>query len=306
MVSLAGTPQGSLAVAGLPPDCSYLWARPPRLVCRAGCVPRAHRTIPDVIVDIHTHIFPPRLIAERARLAASDAAFGEMYAGAKAKMATAEDLLASMERAGVDVSVACGFWWRDPVIAAEHAAYLVEVARASGGRILAFVPTRGPVEGAAGIGEVRERAPEDVPASTLPLLVHSSEETGHAYPGKAGGLTPGALGRLLEGRPEARVIAAHWGGGFPFAALTPEVRRSIAGRVLFDSAASSYLYAPDVFRRVIDLAGLDAVAWGSDFPLRAQEVDRAYVEAALPDEAERAAVFGGNAARFLGLGPREG
>lgn len=254
-----------------------------------------------MIVDIHTHLFPPRFIAERVRLAASDEAFGEMYANPKARMATAEDLLASMERAGVDISVACGFWWRDPALAAEHAAYLVEVARASGGRILAFVPTGDPVEGAAGIGEVRERTPEGVPTSPLPVLVHSSEETGHAYPGKVGGLTPGALGRLIEGRPEARVIAAHWGGGFPFAALMPEVRATIAGRVLFDTAASAYLYAPDVFRRVIDLAGLDAVAWGSDFPLRTQEVDRAYAEAALPDEAERAAVLGENAARFLRL-----
>ncbi len=266
-------------------------------------MPRTHRTIPDMIVDIHTHIFPPRLIAQRSRLAVADAAFDEMYASAKATMATADDLLASMERAGVDVSIACGFWWRDPALAAEHAAYLVEAARASGGRILPFVPTREPVEGASGIGEVRECAPEDVPASHLPVLVHSSEEAGHLYPGKVGGLTPGALGQLLDARPEARLIAAHWGGGFPFATLIPEVRRSIERRVLFDSAASSYLYVPEVFRRVIDMAGLDSVAWGSDFPLRAQEVDRAYVEVALPEEAERAAVLGGNAARFLGLGP---
>ncbi len=254
-----------------------------------------------MIVDIHTHLVPPRLIAERGRLAASDEAFGEMYADPKARMATAEDLLASMDRAGVDVSVACGFWWRDPALAAEHAAYLVEAAHGSGGRILAFVPTPEAVKGAAGIGEVRERTPEDVPVSPLPVLIHGSEETGHTYPGKTGGLTPGALGRLIAGRPEVRVIAAHWGGGFPFAALMPEVRAAIAGRVLFDSAASAYLYAPEVFRHVIDLAGLDAVAWGSDFPLRAQEVDRAYVEAALPDGHERVAVLGGNASRFLGL-----
>ncbi|MBM4410908.1 MAG: amidohydrolase [Chloroflexi bacterium] len=254
-----------------------------------------------MIVDIHTHLFPPRLIAERARLAAADEAFGEMYADPKAKMATAEDLLASMDRAGVDVSVACGFWWSDPAIAAEHAAYLVEVARDSGGRILAFVPTPIPAEGAAGIGEVRERTPEGVPVSRLPVLIHGSEETGHAYPGKTGGVTPGAFGRLIEARPEARVIAAHWGGGFPFAALMPEVRASIAGRVIFDSAASAFLYTPEVFRRVIDLVGVEGVAWGSDFPLRTQEADRAYVEAAVPDETERAAVLGGNAARFLGL-----
>lgn len=269
--------------------------------CACGCSPAAHRTIPRVIVDIHTHLFPPRFIAERARLAVSEPAFAEMYGDPQARMATAEDLLASMERAGVDVSVACGFWWRDPALAAEHAAYLVGVARASSGRLLAFVPTRADIEGAAGIGEVREPHPEDVPASALPVLAHCSEEVGHAYPGKSGGLTPGALGRLLEQRPEARVIAAHWGGGFPFATLMPEVRARLDGRVLFDSAASAYLYRPEVFRRVIDLAGLDAVAWGSDFPLRPQDVDQASVEAALPDERERAAVLGGNAARFLGI-----
>ena len=284
--------------AGLPPNSS---TRPCGLVCRAGCEPHTHRTIPCVIVDIHTHIFPPRLIAERARLVATDEAFGEMYASPTAKMATAEELLTSMDRAGVDVSVACGFWWRDAALAAEHAAYLVEAARASGGRILAFVPTGERVEGSAGIGEVRERIPEAVPAVTLPLLLHSSEEAGHAYPGKTGGLTPAAIARLLDTRRDVRVIAAHWGGGFPFAALMPEVRTSIAGRVLFDSAASVYLYTPQVFRRVIDLVGLDGVAWGSDFPLRGQDVDRAYVEAALPDQVERSAVLGGNAARFLGL-----
>lgn len=277
---------------------------PPLALVRVrGARRGVHRTIARVIVDIHTHLFPPRFVRERARLAVVDPTFGEMYGDPRARMATAEELLASMARAGVDVSVACGFWWRDPTLAAEHTAYLVEAARASGGRILAFVPARAAVAGAVGVGEVREPRAEDVPHVPLPVLVHSSEEVGHAYPGKTGGLTPPALARLIEDRPEARVIAAHWGGGLPFAALIPEVRAALAGRVLFDSAASAYLYAPEVFRRVIDLVGLDAVAWGSDFPLREQEVDRADVEAALPDATERAAVLGGNAARFLGLPP---
>ena len=85
----------------------------------------------------------------------------------------------------------------------------------------------------------------------------------------------------------------------------PEVRALLeSGRMLFDTAASPLLYEPRVFRAVCDLVGSELVAWGSDFPLRSQAADRAAVEAALPDLEERAAVLGGNAARFLHLPER--
>ncbi|MFA7249796.1 MAG: amidohydrolase family protein [Dehalococcoidia bacterium] len=257
-----------------------------------------------MIVDVHTHIFPPRLIEERARLAASDAAFGELYGSVRARMATAEDLVASMDRAGVDASVAAGFWWSDPALRAEHAAYLLEATVRYPGRIVPFVPQPASVAlpGASGSGEVREGDPAAITAGVLPILVHCSEEVGHAYGGKAGGLTPGALWRLVESQPHARVIAAHWGGGFPFYALMPEVRAVIdAGRLVFDTAASPLLYASEAIRCGIDLAGVGAVCWGSDFPLREQAQDREAIEAVLPPGAERDAVLGGNAARFLGL-----
>ncbi|MBX7111159.1 MAG: amidohydrolase [Dehalococcoidia bacterium] len=264
-----------------------------------------------MIVDVHTHIFPPRFIEQRAALAVWDTGFGELYANPKARMATADQLLTSMAAAGVDVSVACGFWWRDPALAAEHAAYLVEAARASAGRLVPFVPGLDPPAGAAGLGEARVATAEDAStlasratARDLPLLAHCSEEPGHEYPGKHGGLTPTALWHLLRDHPGVRVIAAHWGGGFPFYALMPEVRTALeAGRVLFDTAASPLLYEPRIFRVVADLVGSDLIAWGSDFPLGNQQADLAAVEAAVPDLEERAAILGGNATRFLGLTP---
>jgi len=261
-----------------------------------------------MIVDIHTHIFPPRFIERRAELVARDPVFGALYGNPRATMATAEDLLTSMRDAGIDVSVACGFWWSDTALAAEHTAYLLEVAERSGGSIIAFVPARSAdgLPPTAGIGEVREETAAAVPDLDLnperTLLLHCSEEVGHVYPGKSGGLTPGALWELLVDRPQVRLIAAHWGGGFPFYGLMPEVRAVIdTGRLLFDTAASHYLYEPTVFARAIDLVGASAIAWGSDFPLRPQGIDLAEVRAALPDEEARALVLGGNAARFLGL-----
>ena len=261
-----------------------------------------------MIIDIHTHVFPPRFIAQRARLVEAEPAFAALYAAPQARMADADALLASMDGAGVDVSVAAGFWWSDRALAEEHAAYLVQAAARSGGRLVPFVPlTAGDApRGSAGVGEVREEDPGRIQAGALPLLAHCSEEVGHHYPGKAGGLTPGGLWALLEAQPQARVIAAHWGGGFPFYALMPEVRAMIeGGRLIFDTAASALLYGPAAVRHGIDLVGREAVCWGSDFPLRAQDVDRAAIAAALPagaaGDADREAVLGRNAARFLRL-----
>jgi predicted TIM-barrel fold metal-dependent hydrolase len=276
-----------------------------------------------MIVDVHTHVFPPRMIAERARLAAADAQFGVLYGSPRARMATGEELVASMDAAGIDRAVACGFWWRSAEHAAEHREYLLNLAAESSGRLIPFVPVAvgegAAVEaiatsGAAGLGEVR--TPDDAPelaadldailgaaaAHNLPLLVHCSEEVGHAYPGKGGGLTTGALWRLVTAHPGARVIAAHWGGGFPFYALMPEVRTLLAeGRLAFDTAASPLLYEPRVFETGQALLGDGLVCWGSDFPLRDQAGDRAAVAAVLHDDAQLEAVLGGNAARFLGL-----
>ncbi len=286
-------------------------------------------TMLPMIVDVHSHVFPPAIIGRRDRLARSDPAFGELYGDPAARMATAEDLTASMAAAGVDRSVVAGFWWRDGALAEEHAAYLLEVAAASQGRLIPFVPVdlAAPdarerlaalaARGARGLGEVRpgnQPAVDGAEATALlayatgelglALLVHCSEPAGHRYPGKGGGYSPGALWELIGAcsAPGARVIAAHWGGGFPFYALMPEVRALLAeGRVAFDSAASPLLYDARVFARVAELAGGGLTLWGSDFPLRDQAADRAAVEAAVGEATQREAVLGGNAARFLGL-----
>ncbi len=280
--------------------------------------------MPRMIVDVHSHVFPPAMIARRDELARADAGFAELYGDGRARMASAAGLLASMEGAGVDRAVAAGFWWRDAGHAAEHAEYLLDAAAEAAEKLLPFVPIAFAdggaralardyaAAGARGLGEVRpgERDEDEAAAwlaevtagLELPLLVHASEPAGHDYGGKGGGFTPGGLWRLLR-EGELRVIAAHWGGGFPFHALMPEVRALLAGgRLAFDSAASALLYEPRVFEAVADLVGPELVLWGSDYPLRAQDRDLAEAREAVADPALREALLGGNAARFLGLG----
>src|SRR5687767_3687486 len=91
-----------------------------------------------VIVDIHTHLFPPEVIAGRDAFLAADRTFAELYASPKARLATAEELLDSMEAAHIDVSVVLGFAWRDLDACRRHNDYLLETAARSAGRILAF------------------------------------------------------------------------------------------------------------------------------------------------------------------------
>src|SRR3954464_10953234 len=91
-----------------------------------------------VIVDIHTHVFPPEVAANRDAYLATDATFRELHGHPKARLASADDLLASMDAAGGDASVALGFAWSDEATVRLHNDYLLQVAASSGGRMLPF------------------------------------------------------------------------------------------------------------------------------------------------------------------------
>ena len=283
---------------------------------------RYHR---PVIIDIHTHIFPPEVRDQRDEFLRQDEGFRELYSRADARIATAEELLASMDEAGVDRSVACGFAWRDAELCRRHSDYLLEAAAGSGGRILPFVivqPSheetrdalkRYAAKGAIGLGELRpeqqgyrliDSEEADLlawgsDAYDLTLLFHASEPAGHVYPGKSG-LPLDQLYRFIADFPGVNVIAAHWGGGLPFYALMPEVREAMA-RTYVDTAATSLLYGPEVYARVADLIGADKILFGSDFPLVSQERALQDVRDASIDDETRALILGENARRLLRL-----
>jgi predicted TIM-barrel fold metal-dependent hydrolase len=281
-----------------------------------------------VIVDAHTHAFPPAMRDRRSSLVEQDPTFGELYASGRARLATAEETLASMDEAGVDASVIAGFAWQDPQLCREHNDYLLRSAFESGGRLLAFctVPlgdlhgakleiTRCARGGARGLGELR---PESqgvslgdpavaallgwaADAYNLPLLVHASEPVGHRYAGKEG-QSLGSLYDFVEEHDHVRVIAAHWGGGLPFYALMPEVKVALEN-VWVDTAATPLLYTPDIYRVVAAGWGAEHILFGSDFPLLRQSSQISAVKSAPLSAAECRGVLGENAVRMLGLEP---
>ncbi len=279
-----------------------------------------------MIVDFHTHIFPPRFIEQREALLKAEPHLAEIYSSPKARMATAEEVAASMEQDGVGSSVVLGANWASAERCREANDYLLESAARYPGRLIAFcgLPPGGSeaavreIErcaggGARGVGELRPdvlgielgdeaaMAPlvEAMERHRLMLLMHTSEPVGHTYPGKAH-LTPEVVYPFLLRFPGLTVVCAHWGGGLPFYALMPEVARALEN-TYFDTAASPFLYRPQIYSQAIQIVGEGKVLFGSDFPLMPQGRPIAEIRSlSLPQQVE-GLVLGGNAARLLGL-----
>lgn len=277
-----------------------------------------------MIIDFHTHILPPSFKRRRAEIAARDATFRALFANPKAKIATAAQLIRAMDEDGVDWAVVVGYGWCDRDIAREANDYLLDSAERHPKRIIPFCsvnPDWGDealreVEncldaGARGIGELHPTTQQFrlkgkklrdlmrlAARRDVPVLVHGSEPVGHDYAGK-GDTDPATLLGLAEAFPKNRLIFAHWGGGLPFYALMPEVRKALAN-TYFDTAASPFLYQQSVFRTVANAAGMERVLFGSDYPLlRPKRVAEQAMSGLTSKQA--AEVLGGNAKTLLGL-----
>jgi predicted TIM-barrel fold metal-dependent hydrolase len=244
-----------------------------------------------MLIDAHTHIFSPDVITQRERYAERDPFFGQLYRGTVARMVGAEELIAAMDRVGIDQAIVTGWCWQHHADCVEQNSWTMEMVRKYPKRLRALAAIQ-PNAGAAairelercvaggmvGVGELNADGQgfrlDDANVRTLAqraaelnvaMLLHTNEPVGHRYPGK-GTLPLGAVYDLAKAVPNLRLVLAHWGGGFPFYELMREVRQ-VAQNIYYDSAASPLLYSPKIFRTVIDLVGSEKVLLGSDFPL---------------------------------------
>ena len=245
-----------------------------------------------MIIDCHTHIFPDEVRRDRAKYAQKDLAFGEIYRDEKAKMVGVEELIGSMDEAGVDKAVVCGFPWMEGALCAAGNDYILEGMLRFPERIIGFgciQPNDGDeaveeVErcislGMKGIGELASYLPdlplydidsmrpicEILEKADLPLMLHSTEMVGHPYPGK-GNTTLKFIYDFIRDFPGLRIILAHWGGGFFFYELMPEVAKA-AERTWYDTAASPFLYRREIYPVAVTIVGADKILFGSDYPL---------------------------------------
>jgi predicted TIM-barrel fold metal-dependent hydrolase len=245
-----------------------------------------------MIIDCHTHIFPDQVKKDRRVFCERDQGFSSLYQNPKTKIAGVEDLIISMDEAGVERSVICGFSWGRPDLCSLHNDYLMESASKYSHRLIVFISLlfsdpdwsereldRAMKQGAMGVGEIafyhHEMRSQDIdlikPVLTrmerkrIPILLHTNERLGHPYPGK--GETP--LERFYElilSFSNLPILLAHWGGGLPFYELMPEVSKTMAN-VYYDTAASPFLYSKKIYTIVSEIVGVRRILFGTDFPL---------------------------------------
>ena len=279
-----------------------------------------------MIIDFHTHVFPPQIKKNRNKYIDSDPCFAILYSNPKAKLATADELIASMDEAGVDISVIVNIGWTTHELCVETNDYILESVARYPNRLIGFCAVQPQSYEAAvdeiercarggirGVGELRpdmqlldlgdkeimEPLVEVMKKYKLILLTHTSEPVGHDYPGK-GSITPDMLYPFIASFPDLPIVCAHWGGGLPFYALMPEVKQAM-NNVFFDTAASPLLYSPEIYHQVTQLVGADKILFGSDYPLLAQNrIINELKSSDLPEEA-KGQILGGNAQKLLSI-----
>jgi len=279
-----------------------------------------------VRIDFHTHVFPSPFRDDRSGLFPGEPAFESVYRSPKARLSGVSELLRTMDEEEVDRSVIFGFPWEKKDHFRRHNDYILESVHRYPERLIGFCSfscfssdAPGEVErclqaGLSGVGELADYGSgfsiemidrlREVMAlcseRNAPVLFHTNEPVGHTYPGKAP-MTLHQIYVFLKAYPANRIVLAHWGGGLFFYALMKKEVNEVLRNVWVDTAASPFLYVPDIYRIAGQVFGFDKILFGSDFPLlKPGRYFREIASANLPlDAADQ--IMGRNAANLLKL-----
>ncbi|MBU4067242.1 MAG: amidohydrolase family protein [Proteobacteria bacterium] len=279
-----------------------------------------------MIIDFHTHVFPEEIREDREKYFPHEPAFKLLYSSPKSKLAGVKEIVDSMDIEGVDKSVVLGFAWRSSDLSKRHNDYILEAIDRFPERLVGFCcvdpfnkeavheVVRCLESGLSGIGEIAfyqsgidEASQEKLKPlmeicedKNLPVLIHTNEPVGHFYPGKTIN-TLEQIYALVKKFSNNKIVLAHWGGGMFFFNLLKKEVGEYLKNVYFDTAASPFLYYPQIYQTAVQIIGKNKILFGSDFPLlKPAQYFKELEEAGLSkDEIE--SICGNNAVSLLKL-----
>lgn len=274
-----------------------------------------------MIIDAHTHIFPEAVKTDRTPYFDGEPEFKLLYDSKKSIIIGADDLVRSMDAHNVDMSVICGFPWRNPDHSRLNNDVVIDAVKKYPKRLkglacfdlswdgAASETKRCIKEGLCGAGELAFYLSgiDDTALSklepvmavlrenkNLPCMIHTNEPIGHQYPGKTP-ITPIQIYTLAQTFPDNRIILAHWGGGiFLYHMMKKKVKQALKN-IWYDTAASPFLYDSTVYDAARNTGVIDKVLFGTDYPLLAPSRYYVDLDNSGLSRKEKAMVLGENA-----------
>jgi predicted TIM-barrel fold metal-dependent hydrolase len=275
-----------------------------------------------MLLDVHVHLFPPAVVEGIEKYLVKDEFLAQICSSPRQKYASAEDLLAEMDKCGVDKAVISGFASSDQGLCREMNDYVLDAARSNPQKLMPMAvvyPLDPGMEkeihrcheaGAVGVGELfpwgqkfdlegREagRLASVCQERNLPLLLHINEIVGHYYAGK-GDVSIKEAADFAAKYPELTLIYAHWGGGLLFYELMPELKEQLQN-VYYDTAASPFLYHKNIYRVAREIGILHKVLFATDYPLLSPRRYLRELEGAGLTDHELEMIKGENAAKLF-------
>ena len=262
------------------------------------------------IIDIHTHAFPD-FLAEKA-IIALEATSGDEKAHLDG---TISDLLKSMDRAGIEISVICSIatvpkqvpsitkWSKEIAsdrivpfssIHPDYADFRDELARIKDAGLKGI--KMHPQYQGFKIDEDRAMPIyEALVAHDLILVIHAGFDISFPTDPSA---SPDKTARVIERFPELKLVACHFGGWRQW----DEVRRYLAGKGLYFETSYTIGDLPqERIMELIELHGEDKIVFGTDSPWKDQADSVEEIKSLPISQEAKEKILHMNTERLLGL-----
>lgn len=273
---------------------------------------RRKRIVTGSIVDVHVHAFPDSLAPRAVEHLAQRAGTAPFLDG------TVTDLLRSMDRSGIGVSVVCSV-----ATSPRQVETILEWSRAVAGPRLVPFPSLLPLAeksledldriragGFAGIKlhpEYQDFHIDDpsladfygsVEEAGLVILFHAGFDIGYPDSDRS---SPARIARVHESFPGLRLIASHLGGFRQW----EDVLRHLAGSDVYLDTSYVFGHIPDaMLREILGAHRSDRILFGSDSPWADQSESLLHVRALGLDDRRETQILRLNAEKLLNLDPR--